>query len=272
MTPLQQPAAHEPDAAVPARGQVEIWLLPFAGLADEALRHFCMALLSPGEADRAGRFALPRPQDQYIVSRALVRLVLARCCSVAPDALAFSANEFGRPHTCAPVSAQSVHFSLSHADGLVALAVSSTYEVGLDVEDTHRPIDVAGIARSYFSPAEWSAMQHLEGEALRERFFSIWTLKEAYIKALGKGLSADLAAFTVTATPDAAVVSGGPAGAPAADTWQFFRMSPTPRHRLAVAASFKPHAPLACRVHMLEDIRTLAVPANPASANTSIQT
>lgn len=245
---------------MPSPGQVDIWLLPFAGLADDALRSFCMSLLSPGETERAKCFARPKPQDQYIASRALVRLVLARCCAVVPEALAFAANEFGRPYISAPAPSHGVHFSLSHTDGLLALAVSGTYEVGLDVEDTHRPTKIAGIARSYFSPAEWSTLQHLEDAAQRDQFFSLWTLKEAYIKALGKGLSADLAGFSITTTPESAVVTGAPAGAPAADTWQFFRLSPTPRHRLAVAASFKPHAPLACRVHMLEDLRTLAVP------------
>lgn len=267
MTPMHQPAPLECTATTPARGQVDVFLLPFAGLADDTLRSFCMALLSPDETVRASRFALPKPQDQYIASRALVRLVLARCCSVSHEALVFSANEFGRPHISAPASCLDTHFSLSHTDGLLALAVSSTYEVGLDVEDTQRPTQVAGIARSYFSPAEWRTLEHLEDADQREQFFSIWTLKEAYIKALGKGLSTDLSEFSITITPDSAAVTGAPTGSPAAETWQFFRLRPTPRHQLAVAASFTPRAPLACRVHMLEDLRTLAVPPHPTSAN-----
>lgn len=247
-------------------GQVDVWLLPFAGLADEGLRRFCMALLSPDEAERAGRFALPRPQDQYIAARALVRLILARCCAVAPEALVFAANEFGRPYISAPAQAQGVYFSLSHTDGLLALAVSTHDEVGLDVEDTQRLSDFTGIARNYFSPAEWQAIEPLQGEAQRNQFFAIWTLKEAYMKALGQGLSAGLEAFSIALTPDSAVLRGGPPGAPAASSWQFFRLQPTARHQLAVAASFTPYAPLVCRVHTLEDLRNLAVPGNAAPA------
>jgi 4'-phosphopantetheinyl transferase len=263
-------ATHHARNTAPANGEVDIWLLPFEGLADKGLRRFCTALLSPDEAERAGRFALPRPQDQYIAARALVRLILARRCTVAPEALVFAANEFGRPHISAPAQARGIHFSLSHTDGLLALAVSTSYAVGLDVEDTQRLSDFTGIARNYFSPTEWQAIEPLQGEAQRERFFLIWTLKEAYMKALGQGLSAGLEAFSISVTPESASLLGGPAGAPAAHTWQFFRMQPTARHQLAVAASFTPYAPLVCRVHTLEDLRTLAVPGNAALAQDPI--
>lgn len=261
-----------PDAATPGGRPGRLLGATVAGLADAGLCSFCMALLSPDEAERARRFALPRPQDQYIAAHTLVWLILAHRCAVAYEALAFAANEFSRPHICAPARAVGVSCSLSHTDGLLALAVSSTYTVGLDVEDTQRLSEFTGIARSYFSPAEWQAIEPLQGEAQRDHFFSIWTLKEAYMKALGgRGLSAGPQVVPVAVTPDSAVLTGGPAGAPAADTWQFFRMQATVRHKLALAASFTPYAPLVCCIHMLEDQRTLAVPVSAAFADDPIQ-
>jgi len=229
-------------------GCVDIWLFPFETV-DEALRHRCLSLLDAGEREQLASFSLARPRDQYLVSRALVRLALSHHSGQAPKSLSFTRDAHGRPWLAAPHDALGLYFSLSHTDGLVAVAVSHTRQIGLDVEDLHRRTNVMGIAQTYFAASEWAALNQLAGDAQRARFFDLWTVKEAYIKACGKGLRMPLDQFAVAVTPTSATLVESNDTAGARKEWQFFRAQPTPRHQLAVAAAFTPHAPLICRTH-----------------------
>lgn len=232
-------------------GGVDIWLFPFEAV-DEALRRRCLSLLDASELDQLASFSQARPQDLYLLSRALVRLALSHHCGRPPQALRFTRDEHGRPWLASPDDALGLYFSLSHTDGLVALAVSGTPRIGLDVENLHRTTNFMGIAQSYFAASELSALNPLEGAAQRERFFDLWTVKEAYIKACGKGLRMPLDQFAVTVTPTSATLTESSDTGQARDGWQFFRAQPTPRHKLAVAASFPPHVPLFCRARMAD--------------------
>ena len=231
-------------------GCVDIWLFPFETM-DEALRRRCLPLLDAGELAQLGRFAIERPRNQYLVARAMVRLVLSHHSGRSPQSLSFTKDDFGRPWLAAPDDALGLYFSLSHTDGLVGLAVSATRLVGLDVEDIHRSTNFLGIAQSYFAASEWAGLNELSGGARRDRFFDLWTTKEAYIKACGKGLQIALDQFAVDVTDSSARLIRSDDPAHALDDWQFFRSQPTPRHKLAVAALFNPRAALACRTHWL---------------------
>lgn len=232
-------------------GCVDIWLFPFDRV-DEALRHRCLSLLDAGEREQLASFTLARPKDQYLISRALVRLALSHHADRSPESLSFTRDDHGRPWLAAPDDALGLYFSLSHTDGLVAVAVSRTPQLGLDVEDLHRTTNFMGIAQTYFAASEWSGLNQLEGHAQRARFFDLWTVKEAYIKACGKGLRMPLDQFAVAVTPTSATLIDAHDTAGASDEWQFFRAQPTPRHQLAVAARFTPHAPLICRIHLAD--------------------
>lgn len=234
-------------------GLVDIWLFPFDTV-DAGLRRRCLALLDIFELAQLDRFALERPRDQYLVSRALVRLVLSRYAECAPDALRFTRDEYGRPWLSAPDEALGLYFSLSHTEGLVALAVSSSRLMGLDVEDAHRTMDVTGIAQTYFELSEWATLSQLQGDAQRASFFDVWTCKEAYIKACGKGLQIPLDQFAVEVTHSSAKLTVLKDASHALNDWQFYRAQPTPRHKLAVAALSNPRVSLDCRMRWLSPL------------------
>jgi 4'-phosphopantetheinyl transferase len=138
-----------------------------------------------------------------------------------------------------------LHFSLSHTDGLVACAVSFCERIGIDVEATDRPASHLAIARAFFSSAESDYLLSLPRAQQTDRFFDLWTLKEAYTKARGMGFHLPLDEFSINVAPQ-----GKPSITFSHDlgddpkSWCFSRVSPSTRHRLAVADGSGRNLPL----------------------------
>jgi len=94
-------------------------------------------------------------------------------------------------------------------------------------------VDAGAIAARFFAPAETAQISALDGEARRDRFFDLWTLKEALVKALGLGMAATLYSLAFTVGADGGIHVDAPDLD--SDAWQFALFAPGPRHRLAVA-------------------------------------
>jgi 4'-phosphopantetheinyl transferase len=171
----------------------------------------------------------------FLFSRALMRTVLADQLDCKAQDLRFSANGFGKPILQVEPS---VHFNLTHSHGAVALAVSKDREVGIDIEDRQRKVEYLALAERYFAAAEARHLQQVSDLNLRDAFFAIWTLKEAYVKAIGRGLSFPLDAFAFELEIDRLKCFH-----PLADfvmpDWHFHQFDLGERHRgaLAVQAS-----------------------------------
>lgn len=203
--------------------------------------------LSENERVRHARFRFESDRDIYLVAHALVRRMLARVAGAAPESFEFVAGEHGRPEISAPAVASAVRFNLSHTHGLVACAVTRDADIGVDVEYVERRVEVMAVADHVFSLAEVAGLQSLSGEAQRERFFELWTLKEAYIKAIGKGLSAPLRAITFDPTqPDPVPVRFGPEVADDDARWCLRRFPVGAGHRLALAFAGERNANIRC--------------------------
>jgi 4'-phosphopantetheinyl transferase len=125
----------------------------------------------------------------------------------------------------------------------VAVAVARDRPVGVDAEDRERRVDWAVVARRFFAPVEVASLDALATEALRrERFFALWTLKEAWLKARGLGLALALDGVVLHVDEGAGAALLGPRtelvdGRPA---WEFARFSPTARHRVAACVARAP--------------------------------
>ena len=193
-------------------------------------------LLTPDENERMARFVFERDRQQFLITRALVRTTLSRYADVEPADWRFIANEFGRPEVLdRPPGVEDFRFNLSHTDGLIACAVTVAREVGVDVENTNRDVthDVAG---RFFAPREVADLRALPEADQHRVFFDYWTLKEAYIKARGLGLSLPLADFAFCLQPPAPpTIAFEPALNDDPASWQFFQATPTPTHRLGLA-------------------------------------
>jgi 4'-phosphopantetheinyl transferase len=220
---------------------------PAAILAVHA-REGLLAGLSEDERTRHARFRFESDRDIYLVAHVLVRRMLSRIAGASPDSFSFTAGEHGRPEISEPAQACGFRFNLSHTHGLVACAVTRAADIGVDVEYVERKVEVMSVANHVFSIVEVAGLAALGGEAQRERFFELWTLKEAYIKAIGKGLSAPLRAITFDpAGPDPVPVRFGPEVADDAARWCLRRFPVGSQHRLALALATERDAQIRCQ-------------------------
>lgn len=196
----------------------------------------CWRLLSADERARADRFMFERHRRQYIFAHALLRLALSHVVpSVAPSDWSFSTGRYGRPFVAAPTTSAALHFSLSHADGCVACAVSGHEAVGVDVETVSRRVAPLSTAQRFFAPEEVETLRGLPEADAIQRFFDYWTLKEAYLKARGFGLNLPLDGFAMRVSQKAIEISFKPDIADDPNGWCFSLSSPSPSHRLAIA-------------------------------------
>jgi 4'-phosphopantetheinyl transferase len=137
--------------------------------------------------------------------------------------------------TSAAASARVVAAPLT-TEGLVACVISPCEAVGVDVEATDRCNSPLAIAEHFFSPDEIKALLGLPPREQTDRFYDYWTLKEAYIKARGMGLRLPLDRFSMLVGLDRRIeITFAPDFGDDADRWYFFQVSPSRRHRLAVA-------------------------------------
>lgn len=190
------------ETQTPNDGQIDLWVTRPDEVTDPALLDHYRALMTKEEAARAARFVFERDRHQFLVTRALVRTVLSRYADVDPRDWRFGENHFGKPHVTGPEELP-VMFNVSHTAGLVVCAVAKSDAVGVDVERTDRDAEHLNIAKRFFAEPEWRMLEAVAPNERAKTFFRIWTLKEAYIKAHGSGLSIPLGSFSVMPNAEA---------------------------------------------------------------------
>jgi 4'-phosphopantetheinyl transferase len=157
-------------------------------------------LLSTQERERAARFVFEHDRRDYTVAHALLRTMLSAEDGRRPADLAFEADNYGKPVLMSASGLMSpLTFSLSHTTGLVACAVGRDVSVGVDVACLDRTADVDAIGKRCFSVDERSQLP-LGDDERRLRFFELWTLKEAFSKAVGRGLALPLSSVVFELT------------------------------------------------------------------------
>jgi 4'-phosphopantetheinyl transferase len=164
---------------------VEVWYLNLDG-SHQATERF-RGMLSDDERSRAEAFRFPDLRRKFTLARGVLRVLAGRYTGVPPEAVTFQYNAAGKPELWPRDSGLS--FNLSHSGGLAAYAFAMASEVGIDVEQV-RPIpDLESIAARHFSAPECSELFAADPASRCEIFYRIWTRKEAYVKAIGSGLS-----------------------------------------------------------------------------------
>jgi len=167
-----------------------IYCCPLPELDDVLLEHYS-TLLNAEEQERLAGLCRDRVRRVFLASRALLRTTLAARFGCEPADLRFYRDHNGKPQLLEP--ATHWQFNLSHAGDWAVLALTNAGAVGVDVEVHERRNNLAGIARRFYTPQENIALQPLPESAWSRRFFELWTLKEAYVKALGRGIATALA-------------------------------------------------------------------------------
>ena len=201
------------------------------------------ALLSDDERQRNQRYRFATDRRKDLIARALLRTQLGERLNLAPESLVFERGEHGKP---ALVLDNSLQFNLSHSDDWVVLAIADN-RIGVDIESTARKNDVMAIADRYFFGSEIAELTSFEPSEQRQRFFDYWTLKEAYMKARGEGISLGLSnfGFSVANKPDITIEMNSCLNDSPLD-WQFFCVTPNAEYRLAVALNSSKKPTVAC--------------------------
>jgi 4'-phosphopantetheinyl transferase len=215
---------------------VHIWLASRAAVGDDMLPGYAW-LLDDVERERWRRFRVRSAADQYLIGRALLRTTLSRYAPVSARAWAFEVNAYGSPYVSEPGSHRDLRFNISHTDGLVACAVTRGGEVGIDVENSTREVDPLALAPTVFARPEVEDVAAAAPEQRRQRFLAYWTLKEAYIKARGMGVSLALDGFWFDLSSDPPRIQFGARCPDRSERWYFYRCAPTPSHALAIAVA-----------------------------------
>lgn len=215
-----------------------VWWLPVPqGGTDWARLERC---LNGEERERATRFRFDADRHAYIAAHALVRALLSACDgAVAPAAWRFTVTTHGRPEIAADLAGTPpLRANLSHTRRLVAAAVCRGHDVGIDTEDAARGTLTMDLATHFFAPAEVAQAQALPAAVRQDALYGFWTCKEAYIKAVGLGLSLPLDSFAFTldpATLEPLSIGFAPGSGDDPGGWLFRRLLPLPDHPLVLA-------------------------------------
>ena len=217
-------------------GQVHVWFTFPQEINDPKLLRAYHGLMNDEEKQKQNRYYFEQHRRNFLIARALLRSVLSCYVKKVPKEWQFSKNQYGRLEIERDNDIPPFRFNLSHTDGLIACGMTLEHDVGIDVEDTERKGINLDIAGRFFSTLEIKALRSMPDHEKKGRFLDYWTLKESYIKACGRGLSAGMDQFSFLLANDRSLgISFDPRLDEDPKSWQFYILKPTERHKAAVA-------------------------------------
>jgi 4'-phosphopantetheinyl transferase len=220
---------------------VHVWWVDLRVSSDCTTRF--IATLSADERARADRYRFPEHRERFIAAHGALRDILSRYLNLPASQLAFSITPHGKP-ALADLDQAWLQFNLSHSGDLALVAVARDHPVGIDVEQMIPPEDFPRLVEQFFSANENAAFRALPESKRAAAFFAGWTQKEAYVKALGTGVSLPLDHFDVTLDPDAPARLLADRRHPNhVATWSLHTFTPAPAY-LASLAIETPHPTL----------------------------
>lgn len=160
------------------------------------------ALLSDEEQQRASRFVFDHDRRRFVAARARLRQLLAARLNVRPESVELVYGAHGKPTLARHFADPDLRFNVSHCEDIAVYAFARGREIGIDVETVRVIRDAADVAARFFSRLENEAYLALDPGNRPLGFFTCWTRKEAFIKAIGEGLSHPLDEFDVSLAPD----------------------------------------------------------------------
>jgi 4'-phosphopantetheinyl transferase len=185
--------------------RVEVWRVGVRGAARDVA-----GLLSPDEAERAARFRFEPDREAFVATRGALRTLVGARLGIAPAHVAFGYGPHGKPEV------EGVSFNVSHAGDVAVVALAGSHRVGVDVEVMRPDVEMRALARRFFTAAENDALAALSGRDLVRGFYGCWTCKEAFVKAVGEGLSFELDRVETAVRAGLVSIDGD---ARAADRW-----------------------------------------------------
>ncbi|MCR9246728.1 MAG: 4'-phosphopantetheinyl transferase superfamily protein [bacterium] len=208
--------------------ELHVWAVPLAGDPEPFL-----APLSAAERERASKFHFADHRRRYEITHGALRHVLAAYTGTAPAELQFRVGPRGKPYLDGSAAGAGPFFSLSHSGKLTLIGIA-TSELGVDCEKLRHLESFREIARKHFSEQEFTRLEALTETARLLAFYRCWTRKEAYIKALGEGLTMGLDTFDVSIDEEPRLLACRGVGE-SAEGWAMLDVSPGPDFVAAIA-------------------------------------
>lgn len=215
-------------ASTPVKG-VDLWFLDLSKIAVSDGETFTQ-LLSEKELERAQQFK--KNQHHFLATRALTRKVLAHYTGIPPHKLHIARTDDGKPFLAE--TPHPLYFNLTHSGNFAALAVTSLGELGVDIE-TARNRSYLQIVERYFHPDEIKHLHDCEEALQQQLFYRLWTLKEAFFKATGTGISTGLEKVYFSFQDDTITANFSPVLNVQKNEWQFYQEFISDKTVVAVA-------------------------------------
>ena len=211
------------------KGAIHLWKLKLNN-GDVPLERY-QAWLSADEQERAESFSYEEGRQKFIVSQAGLRFLIGQYQGNRPESVIFTYNPYGKPEINALRRGKSLQFNLTHSGDLALYAFAREARVGIDLELLSRRIEVKRMAPRVLSAAELESFNSLPENQQKEAYLLAWTQKEAYLKAIGTGLTREGMKITVDISPETHPAAEGkgltlPARAFPIEPWQLFAFSP----------------------------------------------
>lgn len=151
---------------------------------------------------RAEKFTFADKYREYVVTRGLLRQALAQVLNRDATSFHFNYTESNKPWLDEKINGQSIAMNVTHSHGIALVALSLDRQLGIDIEKIREEIEYEKLSKRFFSEHEYDALKNYQGDKV-QAFFAIWTRKEAFVKAVGKGIAFGLSQFDVNIDPQA---------------------------------------------------------------------
>ncbi|TCO70398.1 4'-phosphopantetheinyl transferase family protein [Marinisporobacter balticus] len=205
-----------------------------------------MRFLSYEEGDKIKRYQRWEDAQRYLIGKIAIKSLICNSYGLENEDIYFSVNKFGKPYV---KGVKDLHFNISHSGEWVVYAIDRS-SIGIDVEEIN-DIDL-DIADRFFSKDEYSELLELNKEHRLGRFFDLWTLKESYIKAEGKGMSIPLDSFTIRKKGEVISIKG------ADKSYYFKQYDIAENYKLSVCA-MNNNFPMDINIMELKDFRKYSI-------------
>lgn len=149
------------------------------------------SFLADSEKERADQLKIKKVFEQFVLTRGRLRRNVAQQLSCTPQELIIDVAEKGKPY----LKNFNYQFNVSHTQGSAIIALSPTIQLGIDMENINREVDIFGVAKQLFTKQEQDFIFNESDQ--KQAFFYVWTRKEALVKALGLGIYSDIKTVSI---------------------------------------------------------------------------
>lgn len=177
--------------------QIHIWYININDYQNHTneLMHY----LDDQENKRAQQFKFAKDRNSFICSHAILRRLLSKYCNCDQKKILYNYNAFNKPSLN---NDYNINFNLSHSFHRGIIAITKNHPIGIDIEYMKNKPILDDLAKRFFSAHEYNEYKILPQQQKTLGFYNCWTSKEAFVKAVGMGLTFPLKNFTVNLNPE----------------------------------------------------------------------